>query len=198
MNFGSEYVLVDLVEETEEIYQDEVEDGIAAGAAEQARLWALAAAESRDGVEKSQEFINELVAMTTSYDNQKKTRAGGMGTTTRLQPRYQKGKQQQFDQHVQQMVNEQMKVSHQKQQATRQKISTQNDEFERQIASMGLKTEVDNSETTFNINNNNNEDGEYHSIMIDIGSGMSKAGFSGDDGNEALKLLPCTYDMIIH
>jgi len=180
MNFGSEYVLVDLIEETEEIYQDEVEDGIAAGAAEQARLWAQAAAESRDGVEKSQEFIKELVAMTTSYDNQKKNRAGGMGTTTRLQPRYQKGKQGQFDQRVQQNVNQQLKVAQQKQQAALQKASTQNDEFERQIASMGLKTDVDNSECSLQIAQNESED--VMSVVIDVGSGMAKAGFAGDDG----------------
>lgn len=43
IQFASQVVYCDISQEKEEIYQDEVEDGIAAGAEEQAKLWAEAA-----------------------------------------------------------------------------------------------------------------------------------------------------------
>ena len=55
---------------------------------------------------KSREFLNELAGMTKSYkENNATTRKGAFGTTTRVQPRFQKGKDHQYDQIVNQRVN---------------------------------------------------------------------------------------------
>jgi hypothetical protein len=61
MNFGSTLAFVPLQEETEPIYQDEVEDGIAACASAQAEIWATEAANAETGLDK--EFLKEIFHM---------------------------------------------------------------------------------------------------------------------------------------
>eukprot|EP00927_Polykrikos_kofoidii_P046270 TRINITY_DN40486_c0_g1_i1.p1 TRINITY_DN40486_c0_g1~~TRINITY_DN40486_c0_g1_i1.p1 ORF type:complete len:1293 (-),score=220.03 TRINITY_DN40486_c0_g1_i1:94-3972(-) len=82
--------------ETEDIYEDEVHDGIANCAKEQADAWAATAAE--DGKEQS-DFVKRLLMATNGLKNKRvaDTRHGAMGTKSRLQPRFQKGMSAKFD-----------------------------------------------------------------------------------------------------
>lgn len=96
MEFGSKAFLISTVEETEDIFEDEVNDGIANCAKEQAEAWIEAAAESG---EAPSEFVSRLLSMTGALKDTRvaKTRAGAMGTQSRLQPRYQKGMSDRYD-----------------------------------------------------------------------------------------------------
>mmetsp|Transcript_79435 Transcript_79435/g.199620 ORF Transcript_79435/g.199620 Transcript_79435/m.199620 type:complete len:1284 (+) Transcript_79435:52-3903(+) len=96
MEFGSKIFLASDVQETEDIYEDEVNDGIANCAKEQAEAWAQEAAET--GAESS-EFISKLLGLAGSLKDKRvaATRAGAMGTKSRLQPRYQKGMSTRYD-----------------------------------------------------------------------------------------------------
>jgi len=96
MEFGSSAFLVSAAEETEDIYEDEVNDGIANCAKEQAEAWMEAAAESG---EAPSEFVSHLLRLTGALKDKRtaESRAGAMGTQSRLQPRYQKGMSERYD-----------------------------------------------------------------------------------------------------
>jgi actin beta/gamma 1 len=93
-------LLASIVNETEDIYEDEVNDGIANCAKEQAEAWAQEAEET--GAKQS-EFIRRLLQLTGGLKDKRiaATRAGAMGTKSRLQPRYQKGMSAKYDAVVQ-------------------------------------------------------------------------------------------------
>jgi len=96
MEFGSTSLFVRAVKESEDIYEDEVNDGIANCAKEQAEAWAQEAEET--GAKQS-DFINRLLQLTGGLKDKRiaATRAGAMGTKSRLQPRYQKGMSAKYD-----------------------------------------------------------------------------------------------------
>jgi len=96
MDFGSTALLASILVETEDIYEDEVNDGIANCAKEQAEAWAQEAAET--GVGESQ-FISRLLQVTGAMKDKRvaASRAGAMGTKSRLQPRFQKGMSSRYD-----------------------------------------------------------------------------------------------------
>jgi len=96
MEFGSRVLLASAAREMEDIYEDEVNDGIANCAKEQAEAWAQEAAET--GANAS-EFIGRLLQLTGSLKDKRvaATRAGAMGTKSRLQPRFQKGMSSRYD-----------------------------------------------------------------------------------------------------
>mmetsp|Transcript_122420 Transcript_122420/g.391427 ORF Transcript_122420/g.391427 Transcript_122420/m.391427 type:complete len:192 (+) Transcript_122420:62-637(+) len=96
MEFGSDVLFVSTVQETEDIYEDEVNDGIANCAKEQAEAWAQEAEETGAG---ASQFIGRLLKLTGSLKDKRvaATRAGAMGTTTRLQPRFNKGMSSRYD-----------------------------------------------------------------------------------------------------
>ncbi|CAE8639603.1 unnamed protein product [Polarella glacialis] len=100
MELGSKVILCTAVGETEDIYEDEVKDGIANCAKEQAEAWAQAAAETG---EEAPDFIRRLLELTGALKDQRvaATRAGAMGTQSRLQPRFQKGMSGRYDAVVQ-------------------------------------------------------------------------------------------------
>jgi hypothetical protein len=92
---------------------DEVEDGIAACAKEQAVLWAAAAKEGNclfkvlcccrtycdlDPANQvtNTAFVEEILQMTNAYGGNGH-RQGAFGTSTRLQPRFVSGKQYEYD-----------------------------------------------------------------------------------------------------
>jgi len=89
---GSTALLATLCDEREEIYEEDIQDGIANLALEQARAWALEADETGETG-----YVQELLRLTQQCVAQRAVRAGALGTTSRLQPRYQKGKSNQFD-----------------------------------------------------------------------------------------------------
>mmetsp|Transcript_133412 Transcript_133412/g.426492 ORF Transcript_133412/g.426492 Transcript_133412/m.426492 type:complete len:1270 (+) Transcript_133412:62-3871(+) len=96
MEFGSDVLFVSTVQETEDIYEDEVNDGIANCAKEQAEAWAQEAEETGAG---ASQFIGRLLKLTGSLKDKRvaATRAGAMGTTSRLQPRFNKGMSSRYD-----------------------------------------------------------------------------------------------------
>ncbi len=77
MEFGSTCALCDISDEREDIYKDEVEDGIAACAESQAKVWIEAAKEQKF----SGDFIEQLIELTSTYSGKEK------GAQSRLQPR---------------------------------------------------------------------------------------------------------------
>jgi hypothetical protein len=96
MIFASDRVFADTSDETEPIYQDEVLDGIAHGAKEQADAWMMAAEEEQDT--SNTQFVKDLLALTArAMKKRDGARAGEMGTVTRLQPRHQKGRSADYD-----------------------------------------------------------------------------------------------------
>jgi hypothetical protein len=123
MDFGSK-ALVHLPADDlapEDIYSDEVNDGIANCAKEQAEVWAAAAKEEADGNNVDvgadgqaaqpwlgREFLDDLAELTRVLGSQRSGGdsggragpAGAFGTATRLQPRMQTGMQAQFDAQV--------------------------------------------------------------------------------------------------
>jgi hypothetical protein len=104
MEFGSKKIYINTKREEEEIYKDEVNDGIASCAEEQAIIWADASKDDENIHSKA--FVEELLRMTKKCQEAKagKQRAGGLGCKSRLQPRYQKGNQQKFDRVVDQRI----------------------------------------------------------------------------------------------
>eukprot|EP00121_Abeoforma_whisleri_P000248 Awhi_evm1s224 len=98
MEFAGQYVLNDIENVMEEIYQEEIDDGIAGCAKEQADVWNMEAKEQGNDTE----FVSKLLALLKNVDENKanekakKDRQGAMGTTTRMQPRFQKGKKYTF------------------------------------------------------------------------------------------------------
>eukprot|EP00746_Dinoflagellata_sp_MGD_P073172 gnl/MRDRNA2_/MRDRNA2_29705_c0_seq1.p1 gnl/MRDRNA2_/MRDRNA2_29705_c0~~gnl/MRDRNA2_/MRDRNA2_29705_c0_seq1.p1 ORF type:complete len:773 (-),score=164.10 gnl/MRDRNA2_/MRDRNA2_29705_c0_seq1:1659-3977(-) len=92
---GSSKILASSCQETEEIYEEDIQDGIANLAMEQAQAWALEAEETGDAG-----YVAELLKLTKKCVAQRSIRAGALGTTSRLQPRFHKGKSAQFDQLV--------------------------------------------------------------------------------------------------
>lgn len=59
MLFASEFVFVDIDNEMEEIFVDEIEDGVAAGAERQAEIWLEAL---KEDPEANKEFMASLVS----------------------------------------------------------------------------------------------------------------------------------------
>jgi actin beta/gamma 1 len=109
MEFGSPFIFASTVKETEDFYEDEVNDGIANCAKEQAEAWAEAAAET--GADNT-EFIQRLLRLTGTLKDKRvaATRAGAMGTQSRLQPRYQKGMSAKYDAVVQDRIGAEQKT----------------------------------------------------------------------------------------
>jgi len=109
MEFGSRSLFASVVQETEDIYEDEVNDGIANCAKEQAEAWAEAASETG---EEPNEFIGRLLQMTGKLKDQRVAamRAGAMGTKSRLQPRFQKGMSTKYDAVVNARAEQERKV----------------------------------------------------------------------------------------
>ncbi|KAK3271134.1 hypothetical protein CYMTET_20495 [Cymbomonas tetramitiformis] len=95
MEFASKLVLADIDGLEEDIYIDELQDGIASAAQEQAQAWIQTAQE--EGEEPS-EFIGSLLTLVRKYmslrGGREGVRQGALGTTTRLQPCAKKGAQQ--------------------------------------------------------------------------------------------------------
>jgi hypothetical protein len=171
-------ILADVNGETEDIYADEVEDGIAAGAQEQAKLWAEAAKEEgREG----DSFVTELTRLTDGYKTARDgARAGALGTTTRLQPRFQKGKQQQFDAVVASRTAAEMAAL--AQQARRMQeltMATAHDPSVPQRPMPLVPKEFEGMGRWA-------DGADVQALVIDIGSGMTKAGFAGDDAPRAV------------
>ena len=122
METASNTIFLPINKETEEIHKDEISDGIANCAEEQAQAWAEAAKDKDNANCESLAFVEELLNMTRKYKAERagKVRAAGIGCKTRLQPRFQKGQQQKFDR----VVNERIKSDYEAIRLTKILMST--------------------------------------------------------------------------
>lgn len=95
MEFAANKIFIELDNETEEIYSDEVTDGVANAAEEQCQVWALEAKEQKS----DSKFVEELLKLAVKLAGKRvgESRSGAMGTQTRVQPAHQKGKKAVFD-----------------------------------------------------------------------------------------------------
>jgi actin-related protein len=224
MEFGSQCLFFPSVAETEDIYEDELNDGIANCAKEQAEAWAQEASEQ--GLEES-EFIKRLLKLTGALKDKRvaAVRAGAMGTTSRLQPRYAKGMSDRYDAVCKQRAGQEMQKAEKhkaKLAATFQVLEEEN--RERRVLAAGWKPKFDPvSKAMFYEHQNGSVswekpledakidvstleqveeevplqaldakykewdmDDEVQAVVIDIGTGMIKAGFAGDDAPRAV------------
>jgi hypothetical protein len=98
MNFASGLIYYPITSDCdlEEIYEDELEDGLATAAQEQAKLWASQATSGDETLDK--EFVQQLLEMSKDKEKNKKqgeihndaqaTHAGVFSSAMRLQPRF--------------------------------------------------------------------------------------------------------------
>lgn len=105
MQFASSFVLANDAS-TEDIYKEEVDDGVANTAEEQAKVWAMEAQEQGTDSEFVRRLLGTIKSCQASKDGK---RQGAMGTTTRIQPALQKGKQGTFDSAVRQQTQQEQK-----------------------------------------------------------------------------------------
>eukprot|EP01127_Copromyxa_protea_P023157 TRINITY_DN8600_c0_g1_i2.p1 TRINITY_DN8600_c0_g1~~TRINITY_DN8600_c0_g1_i2.p1 ORF type:complete len:1155 (-),score=243.02 TRINITY_DN8600_c0_g1_i2:30-3494(-) len=184
MNFGSALAFVPLQVEDEPIYQDEVEDGIAACASAQAGIWAEEAAVNPDqGLDK--DFLKELSRMAeksekqrgdTSHSDAQTYHNGVFSSNLRLQPRFEKDQAQQYDQKVKATtLREKRAIKRKEQQLEEIKKRLEEDE---KALNQAQQIQINN---TFPVDRNGGSDADVQPIVLDFGSGMSKAGYGGDD-----------------
>lgn len=191
MIFASKYAFIDTEAETEPIFADEVNDGIAHAAKEQAEAWQAAADE--DHVESS--FIKELVALTKSEMGKRigTNRAGEMGTQSRLQPRYHKGKSANYDAVCRSRIGEECKAT---EDYRRGRVAAQA-EAEHEMAEHLRKLGIDSQEAgnvvpidalhgNVSSASSDSTDEDLPAIVLVPGSSMVKAGFAGDDAPRAV------------
>jgi type II secretory pathway component HofQ len=100
MNIASEHVLIDIDGEVshEQIFDDDVQDGIASASEQQCALWLAALKENEDNAVVTREFVEQLLKMTDKVAklkqrqieaaNKAKGGAGLFGQQTRIQPRF--------------------------------------------------------------------------------------------------------------
>eukprot|EP01125_Pyxidicula_operculata_P019969 TRINITY_DN7271_c0_g2_i1.p1 TRINITY_DN7271_c0_g2~~TRINITY_DN7271_c0_g2_i1.p1 ORF type:complete len:1174 (-),score=286.61 TRINITY_DN7271_c0_g2_i1:74-3595(-) len=183
IKFGSKYAFIpgDNDNAEEDIYQEDVNDGMAAGAKFAAEIWAEEAKKGDSNIDT--EFVNELLKMTNPQIPQQKVsiegkdlnhhdivdeNLGAFNSTRRLQPRYQKGKASEFDRKVQARTDLEMVVKKQKQKPKTSSVvgvveSTNDIKIKHQLGDESIRA-----------------------IVIDTGSLETKAGFAGDDAPRAV------------
>lgn len=105
---------------------------------------------------------------------------GVFSSTLRLQPRFEKNKAYTYDQKVNQRT-EQERLARQQKQKQLEELKKQQVEEEAEYE----KYASSDSTNTF-LNNPLTDDCSVSALVIDFGSGMSKAGFAGDDAPRAV------------
>ena len=170
MDFATERLLVDIDGEKESIYEDEVNDGIASCAEEQALIWVEASQED-DQADRS--FLRSLVALTTKYTAKDSgtARSGMMGTKTRLQPRFQSATAMaSYDRLAEERKRDEME----RREARKNRAA---EVAQKLLEEEKLAQEVHVDQTAmFNVDTE-----DVHALVIDIGSYTTRAGIAGDD-----------------
>mmetsp|Transcript_28567 Transcript_28567/g.53091 ORF Transcript_28567/g.53091 Transcript_28567/m.53091 type:complete len:568 (-) Transcript_28567:1-1704(-) len=169
---ASPFAFANIDADPEEIYSDEIQDGIANCAEEQAQVWAKEAEEQRaycsedgDGVGAKGDFVRSLLELTKTYANKHDaegpagTRQGAMGTKSRLQPRYQKGKTAHYDRVAERRAEgEKKKLDDVDARTKRQAAEAERENAERQVMSPDWKPKWDKrSQKMFYVNSRTGE-----------------------------------------
>ncbi|KAL6071768.1 actin [Balamuthia mandrillaris] len=186
------------VEETEDIFQDEIEDGIAACAMAQAKIWAEAAQEEENKGLVDKAFISELIRMGQEHErtvdrvqemhsDAMSSHNGVFSSVRRLQPRYQKGKAQQYDVLANNRTNAEMAAKKKRARQREAELRRLQAQLEEELGgeeeepkeSSGSYSPPFSSALTSSSSSLTVED--VQCIAIDNSSGWMKAGFAGDD-----------------
>eukprot|EP01125_Pyxidicula_operculata_P008162 TRINITY_DN275_c0_g2_i1.p1 TRINITY_DN275_c0_g2~~TRINITY_DN275_c0_g2_i1.p1 ORF type:complete len:1179 (+),score=388.10 TRINITY_DN275_c0_g2_i1:39-3575(+) len=213
MNFGSEFVYLAKEIEEEEIFQDEIDDGIAAAAQEQAKIWAEAAKEEGSLMDPS--FVAELMRMgqeqakargTTSkkkeFHNEAQTDHNGVfSSTMRLQPRFEKGGAQKYDAVVKQRIADDLKKKKQAYAKTTQ-LKQQKEEEEKYIIQQQqqIQQQIQSAPQVLLTTNGSApqppplpsfsfssiEGNIENALVVDNSTAMMKVGYAGDDAPRAV------------
>ena len=223
---ASQFAFAHIDEEQEEIYSEEIQDGIANCAEEQAQVWAKEAEEQQAYSDdcSNADFVKNLLQLTKKFVNKRNTgaaasasRQGAMGTKSRLQPRYQKGKTAQYDRvakkraegEKQKLQKVEMRKQEQALQAERENTERQvmlpewSVKFDKQSESMFYfnsktgKTTWDKSEcmTTASIDTSTKEDVEKEQDLFDFDGGCALE-FNGEEGEEQMLVIDAGSFMI--
>ena len=199
MEFGAKAILVDERREVETIFADELDDGIASCADEQAQAWRAAAEEEGRA---NDPFLLELGSITRVCLDEKKRRenqdkeaegslssqqgggggggkkpVGAFGCQTRIQPRMAgKGKyQSQYDDVVNKRVKEEVdRAAAHAQTFHNMKLLAEQE----QSSSSSLSS---SSCSIFDNMSESSSSSPLPTVVIDVGSRMIRAGFGGDD-----------------
>lgn len=199
MYFASPYAFFPETEEQEEIYQDEIEDGIASCASTQAEIWANEAKSGATGLDP--EFVQEIVKMGTKSCSGKGdlthndaqtyhnglcslphivTSSGVFSSTLRLQPRFEKNKAHTYDQKVSQRTHQEKEARRQQKQQQTQlqelKKQQEKEDEEYQKRMQNHQPTSASSSTSFLQTSNSVGEEDVQALVLEFGSGMSKAG----------------------
>jgi actin-related protein len=191
MNIASEHVLIDIDGEVshEQIFDDDVQDGIASASEQQCALWLAALKENEDNAVVTRDFVEQLLQMTDKVaklkqrqidaaNSKAKGGAGLFGQQTRIQPRFKNASL--YDQTVAARVAAD---------EARKKLrdATVAERRARLLAETALvQVEVPQNEVPDSEDPNSVFIGDVQAIVVDMSSGMCKAGFSGDDAPRAV------------
>jgi len=191
MNFAAPEALVPLEEELEDIFQDEIEDGIAACAAAQAEIWA---AEAQAGASTlDADFVKAILAMGTKScstgkrdlrDNEAQTSHNGVfSATLRLQPRFEKNKATNYDAQVRQrtqLENQARQATSADMVALQKQQEAEEEAYMKRLAAIAATVTSTPKATPAAVVQAPQPagDDEVQCLIIDAGSGMIKAGAS--------------------
>jgi actin len=189
MNIASEHVLIDIDGEVshEQIFDDDVQDGIASASEQQCALWLAALKENEDNAVVTREFVEQLLKMTDKVAklkqrqidaaNKAKGGAGLFGQQTRIQPRFKNASL--YDQTVAARVA-----------ADEARKKMRDATVAERRARLLAETALVEVEHVQEVRDEDDPDsvfiGDTQAIVIDLSSGMCKAGFSGDDAPRAV------------
>ncbi len=190
MEFGGPRAWADVFGDTEDLFEDELVDGIASCAEEQAQAWREAATE--DGVDMG--FVQSLLALTSTYTSKKGSamRAGAMGCKSRIQPRNANGAAQEFDRRCDTRMAQE-RAARERRAAQLASLAAQaRVEEQQRLAAMGLASPATTaSAPAMNVLPRAEEPSSSGSsvepaVVVDMGSLFFKAGFGGDDAPRAV------------
>lgn len=190
MEFGSKHAYADLFEDTEDIFLEEINDGIASCAEEQAQAWSMAASEEK----LDSTFVTQLLKLTQSYAGKKGSdaRMGALGTKSRLQPRFRTANVAVYDKKcIERVGQEALSTAARGAKNDTMRLQAEKEEQDR-LRSLGLDPTVQIPYVEHDLSFLDTTDAQDESkkdipvVVVDCGSAFIKAGFAGDDSPRAV------------
>jgi actin len=190
MNIASEHILIDIDGEVshEQIFDDDVQDGIASASEQQCALWLAALKENEDNAVVTRDFVEQLLKMTDKVAKLKERQAaavsakggaGLFGQQTRIQPRFKNASL--YDQTVAARVaadEARKKLRDATVAERRARLLAETASVEVEVPQENRMRDEDDPDSVFI--------GDERAIVFDTASGMCKAGFAGDDAPRAV------------
>eukprot|EP00808_Paulinella_micropora_P026732 g29161.t1 len=191
LRFGSSFAFAHLeAEEKEEIYQDELEDGLSECAQEQAKVWSEAVRTGEDTAGVDAAFLQELQKLfqqaqpkagkaraQPAFQDEAASHAGVFSASVRLQPRFEAGAATKFDLRSRVRTAQEL-----------QAIKSSNKEYlQARFAALSLPEEKQEAATNSGrVQSVSQEklEGELDQVVVMVNEAMVQCGFAGQD-------LPC-------